>query len=238
MASPSRRLQTKPVITCLKSVLVTYSFVFWVSAGVVGAGRRGDRAGLHRDPPPGPFVRPARVRGSRARARGGPGPGRAEALSPCPAAAQVSGIILLAVGVWGKVSLEAYFSLLDEKAADVPFVLVGTGTVVILLGTFGCFATCRGNVWMLKLVSGPLARPPVPHVLAALPRRLPWRSMAQQSSAHACHPFPSLTSCLRHVVLCVSLLTFSLAYSMPCSCPSSFWLCWWLPLWDLFSDTR
>ncbi|XP_019392006.1 PREDICTED: tetraspanin-6 [Crocodylus porosus] len=92
MASPSRRLQTKPVITCLKSVLLTYSFVFWVS-----------------------------------------------------------GIILLAVGVWGKVSLEAYFSLLDEKAADVPFVLVGTGTVVILLGTFGCFATCRGNVWMLKL---------------------------------------------------------------------------------------
>ncbi|XP_034637896.1 tetraspanin-6 isoform X2 [Trachemys scripta elegans] len=29
MASPSRRLQTKPVITCLKSVLLTYSFVFW-----------------------------------------------------------------------------------------------------------------------------------------------------------------------------------------------------------------
>lgn len=33
MASPSRRLQTKPVITCLKSVLLTYTFVFWVSAG-------------------------------------------------------------------------------------------------------------------------------------------------------------------------------------------------------------
>lgn len=32
MASPSRRLQTKPVITCLKSVLLTYTFVFWVSA--------------------------------------------------------------------------------------------------------------------------------------------------------------------------------------------------------------
>ncbi|KAK2528965.1 hypothetical protein Q9233_007248 [Columba guinea] len=92
MASPSRRLQTKPVITCLKSVLLTYTFVFWVS-----------------------------------------------------------GIVLLAVGVWGRVSLAVYFSLLDEKATNVPFVLVGAGTVVVLLGTFGCFATCRGSTWMLKL---------------------------------------------------------------------------------------
>uniref|UniRef100_A0A8C8SRN4 Tetraspanin n=1 Tax=Pelusios castaneus TaxID=367368 RepID=A0A8C8SRN4_9SAUR len=92
MASPSRRLQTKPVITCLKSVLLTYSFVFWIS-----------------------------------------------------------GIILLAVGIWGKVGLEVYFSLLNEKATNVPYVLIGTGTVVILLGTFGCFATCRGSTWMLKL---------------------------------------------------------------------------------------
>ncbi|XP_053931486.1 tetraspanin-6 isoform X2 [Cuculus canorus] len=93
MASPSRRLQTKPVITCLKSVLLTYTFVFWVS-----------------------------------------------------------GIVLLAVGVWGRVGLAVYFSLLDEKATNVPFVLVGTGTVVVLLGTFGCFATCRGSTWMLKLI--------------------------------------------------------------------------------------
>uniref|UniRef100_A0A670K453 Tetraspanin n=3 Tax=Podarcis muralis TaxID=64176 RepID=A0A670K453_PODMU len=92
MASPSRRLQTKPVITCLKSILLIYSFVFWFS-----------------------------------------------------------GIVLLAVGIWGKVGLEVYFSLLNEKATNVPYVLIGTGTVVVLLGTFGCFATCRGSTWMLKL---------------------------------------------------------------------------------------
>ena len=63
--------------------------------------------------------------------------------------------MLLAVGVWGRVSLAVYFSLLDEKATNVPFVLVGAGTVVVLLGTFGCFATCRGSTWMLKLVGGP-----------------------------------------------------------------------------------
>ncbi|CDQ98528.1 unnamed protein product [Oncorhynchus mykiss] len=27
----SRRMETKPVITCLKTLLVVYSFVFWVS---------------------------------------------------------------------------------------------------------------------------------------------------------------------------------------------------------------
>lgn len=73
-------------------------------------------------------------------------------LSPSP---QVSGIVLLAVGVWGRVSLAVYFSLLDEKATNVPFVLVGAGVVVVLLGTFGCFATCRGSTWMLKLVGAP-----------------------------------------------------------------------------------
>ncbi|XP_054443866.1 tetraspanin-6 isoform X1 [Pteronotus mesoamericanus] len=93
MASPSRRLQTKPVITCFKSVLLIYTFIFWIT-----------------------------------------------------------GVILLAIGIWGKVSLENYFSLLNEKATNVPFVLIGTGTVIILLGTFGCFATCRASAWMLKLI--------------------------------------------------------------------------------------
>ncbi|KAM3911299.1 tetraspanin-6 [Leptodactylus fuscus] len=92
MASPSRRLQTKPVITCLKSVLLIYTFIFWIT-----------------------------------------------------------GVILLTVGVWGKVGLDVYFSLLNENATNVPFVLIGTGAVIILLGTFGCFATCRASTWMLKL---------------------------------------------------------------------------------------
>lgn len=92
MASPSRRLQTKPVITCLKSVLLIYTFIFWIT-----------------------------------------------------------GVILLTVGIWGKVSLEVYFSILNENATNVPYVLIGTGAVIILLGTFGCFATCRASTWMLKL---------------------------------------------------------------------------------------
>ncbi|KAJ8348743.1 hypothetical protein SKAU_G00273320 [Synaphobranchus kaupii] len=92
MPSPSRRLQTKPVITCLKTFLISYSLIFWFT-----------------------------------------------------------GVILLAVGVWGKVNLEAYFSLATEKSTNAPYVLIGTGATIVIFGLFGCFATCRGNPWMLKL---------------------------------------------------------------------------------------
>ncbi|XP_015207272.2 tetraspanin-6 [Lepisosteus oculatus] len=92
MSSPSRRLQTKPVITCLKTFLISYSLIFWLT-----------------------------------------------------------GVILLAVGVWGKVSLEAYFSVAVEKSTNAPYVLIGTGAIIVIFGLFGCFATCRGSPWMLKL---------------------------------------------------------------------------------------
>uniref|UniRef100_A0A8C9AUJ3 Tetraspanin n=1 Tax=Prolemur simus TaxID=1328070 RepID=A0A8C9AUJ3_PROSS len=92
MAFLSRRLQTRAVITCFKSVLLIYTFILWIT-----------------------------------------------------------GVVLLAVGIWGKVSLEDYFFLLNEKVTNVPFVLIGTGTIIFLLGTFGCFATCRASAWMLKL---------------------------------------------------------------------------------------
>ncbi|KAK1904366.1 Tetraspanin-7 [Dissostichus eleginoides] len=92
MSPPSRRLQTKPVITCLKTFLISYSLIFWFT-----------------------------------------------------------GVILLAVGVWGKVSLEAYFTLASEESTNAPYVLIGTGAIIVIFGLFGCFATCRGSPWMLKL---------------------------------------------------------------------------------------
>lgn len=92
MSPPSRRLQTKPVITCLKTFLISYSLIFWVT-----------------------------------------------------------GVILLAVGVWGKVSLEAYITLVADESTNAPYVLIGTGAIIVIFGLFGCFATCRGSPWMLKL---------------------------------------------------------------------------------------
>lgn len=91
MPSPSRRLQTKPVITCLKTFLISYSLIFWFT-----------------------------------------------------------GVILLAVGVSVKVSL-AYLSLTSEIGTNAPYVLIGTGAIIVIFGLFGCFATCRGSPWMLKL---------------------------------------------------------------------------------------
>ncbi|CAL8305800.1 unnamed protein product [Arctogadus glacialis] len=92
MSPPSRRLQTKPVITCLKTFLISYSLIFWAT-----------------------------------------------------------GVILLAVGVWGKVSLENYLALAADQSTNAPYVLIGTGACIIVFGLFGCFATCRGSPWMLKL---------------------------------------------------------------------------------------
>jgi len=85
-------METKPVITCLKTLLIVYSFVFWIT-----------------------------------------------------------GAILLAVGVWGKLMLGPYISLIADNSTNAPYVLIGTGTVIIVFGLFGCFATCRGSPWMLKL---------------------------------------------------------------------------------------
>lgn len=75
-------------------------------------------------------------------------------LSTQSAGFQFTGVVLLAVGVWGKVSLEAYLSLASEGGTNAPYVLIGTGAIIVIFGLFGCFATCRGSPWMLKLVRG------------------------------------------------------------------------------------
>lgn len=64
---------------------------------------------------------------------------------------QITGAILLAVGVWGKLMLGPYISLIADNSTNAPYVLIGTGTVIVVFGLFGCFATCRGSPWMLKL---------------------------------------------------------------------------------------
>lgn len=71
--------------------------------------------------------------------------------SPC-LCVQITGLILLAVGVWGKLMLGPYISLIADNSTNAPYVLIGTGTAIVVFGLFGCFATCRGSPWMLKLV--------------------------------------------------------------------------------------
>ncbi|KAM9334029.1 tetraspanin-7-like [Symphorus nematophorus] len=87
-----RRLETKPVIFCLKTLLLLYCFVFWVT-----------------------------------------------------------GVVLLAIGLWWKLMLGPYMLLISSGPSNAPFVLAGTGAAIVLFGLFGCFAACRGRPWMLKL---------------------------------------------------------------------------------------
>ena len=50
----------------------------------------------------------------------------------------------MAVGIWGKIMLGPYISLIADNSTNAPYVLIGTGTVIVVFGLFGCFATCRG----------------------------------------------------------------------------------------------
>ncbi|XP_036946742.1 tetraspanin-7-like isoform X2 [Acanthopagrus latus] len=87
-----RRMETKPVIFCLKSLLLLYCFIFWVT-----------------------------------------------------------GVVLLSVGLWWRFMLGPYMLLISSAPSNGPYVLTGTGVAIVLFGLFGCFATCRGRPWMLKL---------------------------------------------------------------------------------------
>lgn len=65
---------------------------------------------------------------------------------------QVTGVVLLSVGLWWKFMLGPYMLLISNGPSNAPYVLTGTGVSIILFGLFGCFATCRGRPWMLNLV--------------------------------------------------------------------------------------
>ncbi|XP_061780154.1 tetraspanin-7-like isoform X3 [Nerophis lumbriciformis] len=87
-----RRMETKPLILCVKTLLLFYSFIFWVT-----------------------------------------------------------GVVLLSVGLWWRFTLSPYTLLISNAPSNAPFVLTGTGAAIVLFGLFGCFATCRGRPWMLKV---------------------------------------------------------------------------------------
>ncbi|XP_077418760.1 tetraspanin-7-like isoform X1 [Vanacampus margaritifer] len=69
----------------------------------------------------------------------------------------VTGVVLLIVGLWWKFMLSPYTLLISSAPSNAPFVLTGTGVAIVLFGLFGCFATCRGHPWMLKLYAAFLA---------------------------------------------------------------------------------
>ncbi|XP_034037990.1 tetraspanin-7-like [Thalassophryne amazonica] len=87
-----RRMETKPLILCLKTLLLLYSFIFWVT-----------------------------------------------------------GAVLLSLGLWWNFMLGPYTTLIAHGPSSAPYALTGTGAAIVVFGLFGCFATCWGRPWTLKL---------------------------------------------------------------------------------------
>lgn len=65
---------------------------------------------------------------------------------------QVSGIVLLACGIWMQVELYKYFVLSGEFPVTGPYVLIGTGALIVMVGSFACCCTIKGQPALLYMV--------------------------------------------------------------------------------------
>ncbi|XP_069698201.1 tetraspanin-7-like [Periplaneta americana] len=87
-----KRLQTVAAMACMKTLLMLFNFVFWLT-----------------------------------------------------------GIAILAVGIWMVVELYKYMELSTEFSATAPYVLIGTGALIILVGSLACCCTVKGQPVLLYI---------------------------------------------------------------------------------------
>lgn len=66
---------------------------------------------------------------------------------------QLSGIAILALGIWTKVDLHVYVELSTVYYKEAPYILIGVGAVIVLVGSLGCCCTFKGKSVLLYLVS-------------------------------------------------------------------------------------
>ncbi|KAK7090880.1 tetraspanin-7-like [Littorina saxatilis] len=90
-------LTTAPVVTCMKTLMMVFNFIFWVT-----------------------------------------------------------GIVILAIGIWTKVDLYKYLELSNIYKAEAPFILIGVGAVIVIVGSLGCCCTVKGHSFLLYLYCGML----------------------------------------------------------------------------------
>lgn len=65
----------------------------------------------------------------------------------------VAGIILLAFGLWMKVSLHYLLDLSDDYNDAVPYIFIGTGAVIVVVGMFACCCTVKGQPFLLYVLA-------------------------------------------------------------------------------------
>ncbi|KAH9490704.1 Tetraspanin-7 [Bulinus truncatus] len=88
-------LSTAPVVTCMKTLMMVFNFIFWVT-----------------------------------------------------------GIVILAIGIWTKVDLYKYLELSSIYQPEAPYVLIGVGAVIVLIGSLGCCCTIKGHSLLLYMFCG------------------------------------------------------------------------------------
>ncbi|XP_048746665.1 tetraspanin-7-like [Ostrea edulis] len=63
----------------------------------------------------------------------------------------VTGISILALGIWTKVDLYKYMELSTIYYKDSPWILIAVGALIVIVGSFGCCCTAKGNVVLLYM---------------------------------------------------------------------------------------
>jgi tetraspanin-7 len=70
---------------------------------------------------------------------------------------QISGIAILAIGIWMEVELYKYMEMSTEFSGTAPYVLIGTGSLIILIGSLACCCTVKGQPVLLYVYGAFLA---------------------------------------------------------------------------------
>ncbi|XP_044279079.1 tetraspanin-7-like [Varanus komodoensis] len=61
-----------------------------------------------------------------------------------------AGLTMLTIGVWAKISLGTYLVLSTNEYPNTPFILLATGTAVIVWGFVGCFSAATEHRCLLR----------------------------------------------------------------------------------------
>ena len=65
---------------------------------------------------------------------------------------------VLALGIWMKVELYLYMELTDVYYSEAPYVLIGVGAGIIIIGSLGCCCTVKGTPFLLYVVRDNVGR--------------------------------------------------------------------------------
>ena len=60
---------------------------------------------------------------------------------------------MLALGIWTKVQLYIYMELCTVYYKEAPYIMIGVGAFIVLVGSFGCCCTIKGQSALLYLVN-------------------------------------------------------------------------------------